>query len=101
MLNPMKLINVSNQEWETICNGKDAYSNLAPALLSVSVIREDHFQKTINNLIEEKTVLNKEKQELLEQLKFLVDTVVAFPTEISEKHYSIEQTKELIKKYKE
>lgn len=101
MLTPMKLINVSNEEWESVCNGEEAYSNLAPALLSVSVIREGHFQKKINNLTEEKAVLNKEKQELLKQLQYLVDTVVAFPTEISEKHYSIEQAKQLIKKLKE
>lgn len=101
MLSPIKLINVSNAEWEAVCNGKEAYSDLAPALLSVSVIREGRFAKEIKNLQSDNVMLKNEKQELLNQLKFLMDTVLAFPTEISKEHYSITQTQEIIKKFKE
>lgn len=44
------LLHGSPENWEEACNGKMAYSNLAPSMLSIAVAREDRLLRQIAEL---------------------------------------------------
>lgn len=101
MKTPMQLVYVSSKEWEDVCNSEVAYTNLAPALLSTSVAREDRHNRQLAQLQSKYDALVKNSETLVKDFEGFVSSALAFPQEISNEHYSVEQAKNSIEKFKE
>lgn len=101
MKTPMQLIYASSQEWEDVCNSEVAYSNLAPALLSTSVMRESRKDKQLAELQAKYDLLLKNSETLSNEFEEFVSQAVTFPEEISKDHYSVIAAQKAIKEFKD
>lgn len=98
---PMQLVYASSKEWEEVCNSEVAYSNLAPALLSASVIREERKDAQLATLQAKYDALVRHSEQLVNDFEQFVSDVSVLKDEISQDHYSIIDAKKAIKNFKD
>lgn len=97
----MQMISATSEEWAALCNGKEAYSDLAPAYLSVAVVREDRLNSKLAEMTQKYEALKASVEPLLTEFENIVETVSTFPQEMSGEHYSVVNAKSVISKFKQ
>ena len=95
------MISATSEEWATLCGSQEAYSELAPAYLSVSVVREDRLNAKLVEMTKKYEALQAATIPLLAEFQTMIDTVSVFPHEVSGEYYSVNNAKAAIAKFNE